>query len=468
MNKFVSALIGFSFASVASVALAQDEAAPDAAEASELDNATNLQEILDLVRDGTIGESRDHKEREVEFANARNRQQQLLNDAEAERVRQERRSEQLEATRRENEAQIITLTQQLNDRKGELSEIFGTIQQFAGDMRGIVQGSHISLQNDGRGEQLDNLISKASEGSQLPSIEEIESLWEQMVLEIEGSSEVVKFTTDVQMASGEKVSTDVIRVGDFNLISDGKYFTYQAQNNIIEELGRQPSGRFTGTAADLTGASGNGLVLFGVDTSRGQILRTLLQAATLEEKFHQGKEVGYLIAGLGLIGLLLVLERVLYLIGVGSKVRSQIRSDTAKDNNPLGRVLMVYDDNRSVDVETLELKLDEAILKETPKLERFLNMIKLISAVAPLFGLLGTVTGMIATFQSITLFGTGDPKLMANGISQALVTTVLGLVVAIPMLLLHSMVSGMSKRIVHTLEEQSAGIIAVHAEKGHG
>ena len=98
-------------------------------------------------------------------------------------------------------------------------------------------------------------------------------------------------------------------------------------------------------------------------------------------------------------------------------------------------------------------------------MERFLTLIKLISAVAPLFGLLGTVIGMIETFQAITLFGAGDPTIMAAGISTALMTTVLGLVVAIPTLLLHAFVAGASKSVIHVLEEQSAGIIAVHAEE---
>ena len=85
---------------------------------------------------------------------------------------------------------------------------------------------------------------------------------------------------------------------------------------------------------------------------------------------------------------------------------------------------------------------------------------------ATLLGLLGTVTGMIATFQSITLFGTGDPKLMAGGISQALITTVLGLIAAIPLLLLHNFVATRSKDLVQILEERSAGMVASRAEKG--
>lgn len=115
--------------------------------------------------------------------------------------------------------------------------------------------------------------------------------------------------------------------------------------------------------------------------------------------------------------------------------------------------------------ETLELKLDDAVLREIPALEVRLVWLKILAAVAPLLGLLGTVTGMILTFQQITLFGTGDPKLMAGGISQALVTTVLGLIVAIPMVLLHAMLNARSKGLIQVLEEESAGLIAEQSER---
>jgi biopolymer transport protein ExbB len=145
-----------------------------------------------------------------------------------------------------------------------------------------------------------------------------------------------------------------------------------------------------------------------------------------------------------------------------------MKRETASTDNPLGRVMAVAEENRSADLDTLELKLDEAILKEVPKIEIALGIIKVISVVAPLLGLLGTVVGMILTFQAITLFGAGDPQIMADGISSALITTVLGLVVAIPMTLLYTVVASRAKRIVHVLEEQAAGIIAVHAEKRSG
>ncbi len=177
--------------------------------------------------------------------------------------------------------------------------------------------------------------------------------------------------------------------------------------------------------------------------------------------------MGYCIIGLGIVGLLIALVRAIGLSTAGRKVAAQLKRDSASTDNPLGRVLAAYEANRGADTETIELKLSEAALKEMPDLTKGLLFIKVISVVAPLMGLLGTVTGMIKTFQVITLFGAGDPKMMAGGISQALVTTVLGLCVAIPMVLIHTLVSGQSRKIINILQSQSAGIVAAHSER-HG
>jgi len=149
------------------------------------------------------------------------------------------------------------------------------------------------------------------------------------------------------------------------------------------------------------------------------------------------------------------------------RVNTQRRSERADPANPLGRVLMLYEENRNIDPEILEFKLDEVVLREASNLERFLWLVKTVSVVSPLLGLLGTVTGMIQTFQAITLFGAGDPKMMAGGISEALVTTMLGLTVAIPMVLLYETLANSTSRVTDILDEQSAGLIARRAEQTH-
>ena len=320
--------------------------------------------------------------------------------------------------------------------------------------------------------------------SQLATIDEMETLWAHLQREMTESGRVTRFNGTINMLSGEqKVDAELVRVGSFALLADGEYLNYDPDDGTIVELARQPAGRYTNTVEDVEETETGEAVALAVDPTRGSLLSLLIQAATVGERVGsffggisngecylpfcdgQGGYVGAVIILGGIIGVLLAIERFVTLSITGAKVNAQKRSDTVSDSNPLGRVLNVYHANRAVDVETLELKLGEAILGETPKITRNITLIQVISVVAPLLGLLGTVIGMILTFQAITLFGTGDPKTMAGGISTALMTTVLGLCVAIPMTLLHAMVAQRSRSVIHVLEEQTQGIIADHAEK---
>jgi biopolymer transport protein ExbB len=161
--------------------------------------------------------------------------------------------------------------------------------------------------------------------------------------------------------------------------------------------------------------------------------------------------------------------RIAYLGFTYLRIQAQLRDISRPGQaNPLGRVLAAVEGIPLQEEELLQLKLDEAVLAEIPALERGNGLIKLLAATSPLLGLLGTVTGMILTFQAISLFGSGDPKLMAGGISQALVTTVLGLVVAIPLLFGHSLINALSRSMIQRLDEQCAGVLARNAERQTG
>ncbi len=376
-----------------------------------------------------------------------------------------RASKQLEAEFEANKAELKEVEAELRQALGSLKELFGVMQQVSGDAQARFETSISSAQYQGREEFLEELAKKIGSGSKLPSLEEINQLWFELTREMVASGEVAKFTTTVEANDGTSSETEVVRVGLFNLSKDGKYL--KLENGSVKELGRQPPGRFTGSTEDLFEAS-SGKVRYGIDPTLGGVLSTYKARPDIIERVNQGGIVGYLIIALGLIGLLISLERLVVLGNASRRVSAQLASNSPSSDNALGRVLAVAESHKAADTETLELKLSEAIFKETPALNRALLFIKIISVVAPLMGLLGTVTGMIQTFQAITLYGTGDPKLMAGGISQALMTTVLGLVVAIPMVLLHTLVSGRSKRIVQVLQEQSAGIIAEHAESRRG
>jgi biopolymer transport protein ExbB len=427
--------------------------------------ADNLDDLLELVRQGKINETAEFRQREQEFNNSQGQQQQLLGDANAQQRAEERRSDTLEAQFQVNDEQLSELEVEFTNELGALKEVLGVLQMVSGDARSRFENSLTATQFEGRDEFITTLINKTSSGTQLPSIEEIEQLWYEVQREMTEQGRVVTFERAVKMNDGSEAVIPVTRVGVFNIASDGKYLKFD--QGLVAELDSQPQSRFTESTTGLQAAT-EGFAAFGLDPSRGSILALLIQTPGLEERIEQGGTIGNLILGVGAIGILLFIERIIFLTLASSKVKAQIRSETINENNPLGRVLAVHEANKSVDVETLELKIDEAILKEMPPLERFITMMKLISAIAPLMGLLGTVTGMIETFQAMTLFGTGDPQVMAGGISAALMTTVLGIVVALPMLFLHSIVNGMSQKIVHVIEEQSAGIIAVHAEQHKG
>ena len=445
-------------------AAAQDAQTATTAASDTPTRSVTLEQALRLVRERTALESREERERIQAFQQQRGQQQRLLNEARAERTRLQRESESLDQQFDDNEIRITQLEEQLNERQGNLKELFGVVKQNAGELDDRVEASLTSTQLKGRHEFLTALAQKRD--VELPTIEELQQLWSIYLNEIVATGQIPKFTAEVVAGDGRE-EREVVRVGAFNLISDGEYLIYEPTSGSISVAGAQPTGGLTGVAASFQEAT-SGPAAFGVDPSGGTILGTYVFVPSLMERIEQGKLVGYIIIALGIFGVLLALWRWIALTMVGGKVNAQMKRETADTGNPLGRIMAVYDDNRDVDVETLELKLDEAILKEVPKIEVGLGIIKVISVVAPLLGLLGTVVGMIITFQAITLFGAGDPQIMADGISSALITTVLGLVVAIPMTLLYTVVASRAKRIVHVLEEQAAGIIAVHAEKRSG
>lgn len=430
-----------------------------------------LDELLDRIKHATVTESKEHTAREAAFKQAKAQQAQQLKAAQALKTVEEHRSEQLEKQYAENELKLAALDDQLKNRLGTLSEMFGHLTSAASDTRTSLNHSIVSAQFPGRTVFLDDLITKMSRNTQLPSMQEIEQLWYILNHEMIEAGKVVKFPATVVNANGEKTQQSVVRVGVFNLFSNGSYLTFSPGINsekagLITELSRQPSRKYTRAIVALEQAS-DGFTPVGIDPtgpSGGSLLAALTHSPRLMERWHQGGLVGYFITFIGACALLLAAWRFIVLMSISRRVKAQLHSISAETNNPLGRVLKVGEDNQGLDVESLELKLHEQVLKERPAIELGMGLLKIIAMIAPLLGLLGTVIGMIVTFQAITIFGTGDPKAMAGGISSALVTTVLGLCVAIPTVLLHSFVNGKAQRVLHILEEQSAGLVAQKAE----
>ena len=442
-----------------------------AQEATEDDtnDPSNPQELLEIVKQGQFADTQAQRDRERKFRNEKNKQAKLLADAKAERARLEREAARLEVRFEANEALLVVAEAQLKERLGSLNEIFGHLAGLATESRNIFEQSISSAQfGKEREEFLTKLAVKMGRGVTLASIPELERLWFELQREINATGEVVKFTTDVITLDGTVESREVVRVGVFNAVSDGNYLTYASTRGMYEELPSQPARRYTSTTSDVLDAEAFP-VQFAVDPTGpqgGSYLASLISMPGWGERTQQGGIVGYIILYiLGLGGLGLFVWRLYSLIGIRSLVDSQLAASTLSTDNPLGRVLKVAEDNPKADTETIELKMAEQILNERPSIVKLNWLIKLISIVSPLMGLFGTIIGMIITFQMITLFGTGDPKTMAEGISIALVTTWLGLAVAIPMTFMSAIVSNFSKGILETIEEQAIGMAAERSEK---
>lgn len=442
-----------------------------------------LGELLELMRQKRLVENEQHAEILRDFQDARDNQQRLLDNSIAELERETQRGVDLEERQSANEVEIANQQTIYDERLGSLRELFGVLQQISGDARGVFNGSIVSAEIPNRGVFLGELAAKMGTAEELATVAEMDQLHFLLLQHLVETGKVTRFPGVVDMTGGEKAQTEVVRVGAFNIVSQDGYVNYNLTLQAMNELPRQPSPEFTNTARSLFRAQPGDVVGFAIDPTRGQLLSLETQRATLGEMVGsplapfegsgcwlpfcngQGGMVGSVIILVGIVGVLLAIERLIMLFLVSQKVASQKKNPgDPRDDNPLGRVIGIYHSNKEVDNETLQLKMGEAVLHETPSLTRNIAIVQVISVVAPLMGLLGTVIGMIQTFQAITLFGTGDPKIMAAGISTALMTTVLGLCVAIPTVLLHALVSQYSRSVLHVLDEQSEGIIAQHAE----
>ncbi|MCG8534933.1 MAG: MotA/TolQ/ExbB proton channel family protein [Pseudomonadales bacterium] len=424
----------------------------------------SLNELLDLVKQGRVEQSKENNARERRFKSDQANQEKLLAQAIKERKALESSSEKLEKNYDANKVVLDDLTLRLNSRMGSLKELFTHLQTATSDTSTQLQSSLTSVEMPSRYFELQELSDRLSQNRNLPRIDELEQLWYQLQREMVESGKIKHLNLDVIDTNGQTVNADVVRVGNFNLMSGNHYLQFIPETGKVIELNRQPARYMLSYVEDFTQAS-EGFSAVAIDPTRGALLNMLLDAPDFIERVEQGGVIGYVIIVLGFLGVVLALERIMYLIVITRRVDDQSKTDVVSDNNPLGRVYMAYEKHKHLALESLELKLGEAILRERAPLEKHLTLIKIIAVIAPLLGLLGTVTGMINTFQTITLFGTGDPKLMAGGISQALVTTVLGLSVAIPVVFFHTLANTRSKAVLSVLEEQSTGLVAEKAEQ---
>jgi biopolymer transport protein ExbB len=426
--------------------------------------AKTLDELLEQTRTARQREQQENAEREKVFQASRDQQAALLATALQQQKAQEFESQRLSNLYDANDKEITTLDQMLRDRAGNLGELFGVTRQVAGDTATTLAQSMISVQFPDREEFLRTLAASKA----LPSSTQLERLWFEMQREMTESGRVARLKTKIVEADGAPVDAEVVRIGPFIAMSEGRYLSYLPGQKVFAVLSRQPPSEFTDAAEELQEAQ-SGTVRAAVDPARGVLLSLYVERPNVWERIQKGEFVGYVIILVGILGALAAIYQFVFLIRTRMAVKQQLENlDQPSDDNPLGRVLLAFkgDPTRiEEEAEVAELRISEAVLKEVPAVERFQAFLRLAVAAGPLLGLIGTVIGMIITFQSITESGSSDPKLMATGIGQAMIATVLGLGIAVPLLFANAGLSAMSRQIVQILDEQSTGLLAESIER---
>jgi biopolymer transport protein ExbB len=484
---------------------AEERAAREAAAAAAREAAEQRarQQVFDRleqqVREMRAREAELIQQKEAEARRDLANQQRRTQEMVARRDRAEAHSKELDGQWEANEARINEITALLNQHQGNLGELFGVTRQIAGDAAGVLRQSLISTQFSPPEGQEDRaaFMVRIAAAKALPSIRELERVWYELMREMKASGEVVRYTAPVlqlregaeeekreglaeQVASmaeqteekqeyGEAVPTEVVRVGPFTVVDADEFLGYLSSEKKLTQLEGELPGNFREIGQNLFRTPADaGYTMAVVDPARGALLGLYLQRPSWLERVALGEAVGYVIIAVGILGVLLALLQYGYLIRTRMAVNAQLRDmQHPKEDNPLGRLLLAFGSNgngngkRDMEsAELAELRLSEAVLREVPKLERFQSFLRLAVAAGPLLGLIGTVIGMIITFHAIVASGSSDPKLMAHGIGQAMIATVLGLGIAIPLLFINAGLTAFSRGLTQVLDEHSEALLA--------
>lgn len=415
---------------------------------AQSDSATSLRDAR------AAAEARD-QQRLMRFLNDQQALESALEQARAEHQAAEEQYQTLQAQQETQASQASELAQRQAEQGEALSGLLDNLARHSAEVRNALGDESLLTLED------DSLPPRLGEVEVLER-HQLEDVVDRLAALTASTGRAERLELPVADANGDVATRDVVRLGDFAAFTEGALLQRGEGANGLAVLPRTPDEIGGLLAAYYQGESD----VFAVDPTQGSVLRALAQQPNLWERFQQGGYVGYVVVALGILGLIIGLGQYLYLVLVSVRVNRQRKAlNQLSANNPLGRVLLRFEGmDKHQTPEALEARLDEAVLAELPKLERSQPMVKLLAAIAPLLGLLGTVTGMIVTFQAITVFGTGDPQLMAGGISQALVTTVLGLITAVPLLFVQTALSGRSRYLTHVIEGQASATLADHLE----
>ena len=423
---------------------------------------TDLDLLVESVKNTASIRAKEDKARLDKFLSDKNRQQYLLNQMKAKLNAEEVRSEKLTKEYEDNDKKLSELEEQLTLKLGSFGELFGIVRQTAGESKGQFMLSLTNIEYPERIEFLGDLAERKS--LDLPTSAELDRLWYEILNELNQSGKVKVYNTDILSKSGELVNTDIVRIGVFNSAADGDYLNLVSEQNVLEYLAKQPEGSIRRSARKLQNNDVEYREVF-IDPTRGSLLSKLIDRAGFFERINQGGFVGYIILLILTAGLAMGVLQFLFLRNESQTIENELGTGNYSESSTLGKLNSIYSKYKGDTPEELEAQLEDVLAKAAPALEKNLSIIKLLAAVAPLLGLLGTVIGMIETFQAITLFGTGDPKLMAGGISQALVTTMLGLIAAVPLLFVHNILDSRSRAISQIYEEQAIGFVASSSVK---
>lgn len=418
----------------------------------------SLDQLLAEVRSASAQSAARNQQREQQFLQQGQQQAAILAAARKVLADEKARNQQLQAQYDAGQQQLQALIGQLRTREGDFGPVFDSARQVAGHLKTTLDHSLVSAQYPGRGV----FLARMAESRDLPSLDDLRKLWFLMQQELVEEGKVAKFPATLTREDGTEVKAAVVRVGVFDAVSGSDFLRYLPETGALVQLNRQPASRFRRLAAELSNATG-GMHPMAIDPTGGTLLAALVGQPGLLQRIAEGKTVGWIIIVLGIIGLLIVIERAVYLFLAGRKMNAQLNSSKPDLGNPLGRILTVFNEARSDDLETLELRLDEAILKERPIIEARLGFLRTIAVIGILLGLLGTVLGVMNTFQAMNLYG-GSTTLIASGVSAALVSTWLGLLVAVVMLFCHSLLANRGSALIGRLEEQAARFIAARAQ----
>jgi len=423
---------------------------------------TDLDLLVESVKTTASIRAKEDRARLNRFLSDKNKQQSLLNQMKVRLTNEENRSEILTKQYEDNDATLSDLEEQLTLKLGSFGELFGIVRQTAGESKGQFALSLTNIEYPERIEFLGDLAERKS--LDLPTSAELERLWYEILNELNQSGKVKNYNTDILSKSGELVNRDIIRIGVFNSVSDGDYLNLVSEQNVLEYLAKQPEGSIRRSARKLQNNNIEYREVF-IDPTRGSLLTKLIDRAGFFERINQGGFVGYIILIILALGIAMGVLQFLFLRKESQTVDNELNTGNYSESSTLGKLNTIYSKYKGDNPEELEAQLEDVLARAAPALEKNLSIIKLLAAVAPLLGLLGTVIGMIETFQAITLFGTGDPKLMAGGISQALVTTMLGLIAAVPLLFIHNILDSRSRAITQIYEEQAIGYVASSSVK---